>query len=495
MANILVIDDEENLRFSTRRALAKAGHVVAEAATADEAMKLFESNTFDIALFDVHIGEDNGIDLLEQARENGFEGAAIIMTGFGSIPDVVRAMKLGADNYLQKPVSLEELSILVQRALDDRDRKRRLRLIDRAKQHEADADQVIGVSSQWQEVVSLANRLAALPIPVAHGQSDSGTTGPALPTILILGETGSGKGVVSRHIHRMSSKLREKPNAPFVHLNCNALPAQLVESELFGHEKGAFTDAQTSREGLFEMASGGIIFLDEIGDLPLELQGKLLTVLEQGTFRRVGGNRDRHVHAMVIAATNQNLDTRVEEGAFRRDLLYRLNAFQIVLPPLRERIDDAVELLERMITRFAKQYGKEPAMLSDGAKLAIRNHTWPGNAREVVNIAQRVVMLSEHTELSASDLGLASHSDEDSDHKHDNRATRISSNGTLHFNFETGIHKAKDVERELIEQALEHTKGNVSKAAQLIGMQRSSFRYRLERYQMDDASHMQGADR
>jgi DNA-binding NtrC family response regulator len=322
-----------------------------------------------------------------------------------------------------------------------------------------------------------------------------------------------GKGVLARYIHQRACEharkqgAKEAADAPFVHVNCSALPATLVEGELFGHEKGAFTDASEARPGLFEMADGGTIFLDEVSETPLEFQAKLLTVLEHGVYRRVGGTKERRVRVRVIAASNQNLEERVKAGAFRRDLLYRLNAFTVRIAPLRERGRDAVLIAEVMLERLGRRYGRPNQALSETARGAIMSHDWPGNVRELVNAAQRAVMLSDDSEIEPEDLGLtdmntdmltATHSSyapsthdrsgfvaESRAHATASAAPVASPRADITFDFERGIHKAAEVEKELIMQALRFTKGNVSRAAKLIGMQRSSMRYRIDRYGLE----------
>jgi transcriptional regulator with GAF, ATPase, and Fis domain len=279
-----------------------------------------------------------------------------------------------------------------------------------------------------------------------------------------------------------------------VHINCSALPATLVEGELFGHEKGAFTDAREARAGLFEMAEGGTVFLDEISEMPLELQAKLLLVVEQGAFRRVGGVKERSVRTRVIAASNQNLNERVQNGTFRRDLLYRLNGFTINIPPLRDRADDSFRIATAALERLTRRHARPGMSFSPASRLAILGHDWPGNVRELVNAVQRAVMLAESNIIQPQDLGLAPAKAV---------AMPAQSNGTAHptqprppappsttpngvvFDFEKGVHTADEVEKALLMQALDYTKGNVSRAAKLIGMQRSSLRYRIERYNLD----------
>jgi two-component system, NtrC family, response regulator AtoC len=479
LATILVIEDEENLRYSIRQALSRSGHDVSEAGSLSTAWEHTRKRDFDAVITDINLNGDNGIDLVQRLREDGYEGAIIVMTAYGTVESAVSAMKQGADDYLQKPLSLEELVLLMARLLDHRRVRRRLNLYERLESTRVESRGLVGQSPAWKRTLELASRLAGAPV-----MSRGGTAGGrSLPAILLLGETGVGKGVLARFIHE-----RGKPEGheagPFVHVNCSALPPSLVESELFGHEKGAFTDAKNQRPGLFEMAEGGTIFLDEIGDMPLPLQAKILTIVEDGTFRRVGSSRDRFVSARIIAATNQDLEARAADGSFRRDLLYRLNALTIRIPPLRDRDSDAALIADEVLGRFAREYGRPGLCFSHAARAALNAHRWPGNIRELINCVQRVAMLGEGREAGPDDLALG---------PPEARRAR-SGTGTadeeaapagLVFDFEHGPHRADEVERELIVQALRRTHGNVSKAAKLIGMQRSSLRYRIDRFGLD----------
>jgi len=468
LATILVIEDDDDLRFGVVRSLRGAGHTVHEAATIGAARDALNAVAVDVVLTDYNLGPDDGVALVGEIRQAGFVGGIVVMTGFGSVELAVRAMKFGADDFLEKPVKLEELKHLIEKLVEDRAARRRLRLYERMDKRVAERDRPLGESERWLKTLALAERLAG--IPLKGRQSGAGG---ALPTMLLLGETGSGKGVVARHLHE--SGRTDGKAAPFVHVNCSALPPQLVEGELFGHEKGAFTDARSAKEGLFEMAEGGSVFLDEIGDLPLEMQTKLLTVLENGVFRRVGGTHERRLHGRVIAATNRDLEQAVADGHFRRDLLYRLNAFVVPIPPLRERGGDAVLIARDMLGRFRSEFGLGPAELSTACERAIAAHGWVGNVRELINAVQRAAMLTDGQVIEASDLGISGSS-----------ASQAPSSDGLQFDFAHGVHRAEDVEKELMIQALAYTHGNVSRAARLIGMQRSSFRYRVERYGLDE---------
>lgn len=522
MAKILIIEDEENLRFTIKRTLAKANYAVSDVATLADARSALQVSDFDLILTDVMLGgHDNGLDFVRELRSDGvgYDGTIVVMTAFSSVENAIAAMRDGADDYIQKPLSLEELGIQVGKWIEHRRLAQRVKLYERLEKSREQEEEAIGHSNSWRQCLALADRLASIPLPqLNQAPTDTadrratmpspapvGGSGSSLPCILITGETGVGKGVLARYIHvRASTMARTNgaqpgPDAAFVHVNCSALPATLVEGELFGHEKGAFTDAREARPGLFEMADGGTIFLDEVSETPLEFQAKLLTVLEHGTFRRVGGSKERRVRVRVLAASNQNLEQRVQQGAFRRDLLYRLNAFQLKIPALRDRGDDSVLIAEAMVERLSRRYGRTAKHLSPAANSAILTHSWPGNVRELVNAVQRAVMLSDGTLIAPEDLGLTD-SDHGTSHAHFEPvfasqggltgsqrpaiAGSASASG-LAFDFEHGIHKAADVEKELIMQALRFTRGNVSRAAKLIAMQRSSLRYRIDRYGLE----------
>ncbi len=482
MATVLVIEDEENIRFAVKRSLSKRGHRVEEADCVAAGMAACDRVAFDLVLTDLHLPDGDGSEVVERLRDDGFEGGLVVMTAYGTVESAVNAMKLGADDYLQKPVSLDELGLLVERLLERRVDKRRLRLFERQSKKRGAGESPLGQSKAWLAALSLGERLGGAPMLTRQDCSGSGGGGgSALTTVLILGETGSGKGVLARHIHAHGALVPDKD--PFVHVNCSTLPAQLVESELFGHEKGAFTDAREARQGLVELADEGTLFLDEIGDMPLEMQAKLLLFLESGRFRRVGGTRERTVRCRVIAATNHDLEAESSNGAFRRDLLYRINGFTINVPPLRERGEDALLIAREMLARLRADYGREACRLSGEAERMILGRPWPGNVRELINVVQRAAMLCDNTEVSGHDLGLSAAS---ASRPTPGGKGEAQANGAVRFDFDRGSHRADEVEKELMLQALERTSGNVSKAARLIGMQRSSFRYRIERYGMED---------
>ncbi|MBK7404798.1 MAG: sigma-54-dependent Fis family transcriptional regulator [Phycisphaerales bacterium] len=451
MASVLIIEDEDTLRYTFGKALERAGLEVVGLPAIADARLVREGREFDAVVTDVNLsGADDGIDYVRELRAEGFEGPILVVTGYGTVESAVAAMKAGADDFLQKPVVLEELVRLVRRMLETRALRSRVKLYERLERVRGADAEILGDSEAWRRTLELSERLAALPISRPEGQS----RGSALPTMLLLGETGTGKGLLARHIHECAERGAEgrRGPTPFVHINCTALPPSLVESELFGHEKGAFTDAKGAREGLFEMAEGGTIFLDEIGDMPLELQAKILTVVEQGVFRRVGGSRERRVSARLIAATNVDLAGRAETGAFRRDLYYRLNAFTVQIPRLRDRENDAVAIAEEMLRRFGREFGRGDLELGDEARRAILAHAWPGNVRELLNVVQRAALLCQTGVVSASDLGLGSVNDRQRA-AHAFEYDESAGPAKLRFDFESGEHTAESVERELIIQA------------------------------------------
>jgi len=476
VSRILVIDDDENVRFWMELTLSDAGHTVEARGSAKEARAALAERDYEAVFCDINLGDEDGIELVRWMRENGYQGPIVIITAHGSIESAIAAMRAGADDYIQKPLRVDEVTIQVGRLLERGRRHRRLRLYERLDEAQTRGSDVLGESPAWTAALGLAERLARLPL--ATESSGEGDPGGALRTILLLGETGTGKGALARHIHGCVRRGAKEPDAvpPLVTVNCTALPPTLVEAELFGHERGAFTDAREPREGLFEMANGGTIFLDEIGDMPLELQAKILTVIEDGEFRRVGGNRTKTIRARLVAATNRDLEARVRDGSFRSDLFYRLNAFTIVTPPLRERGTDAVLIAEAALGRFAEEFGRPAMRLGEAARRSILRHAWPGNVRELVNAVQRAAVLAEAEEIEPEDLGLAGLEEPAGGAEPDNGTTNVG------FDFSRGRYTMESVERNLLAEALRYTGGNIAQGARLIGMQRTTFRYRLERH-------------
>ncbi|MCG8405269.1 MAG: sigma-54 dependent transcriptional regulator [Phycisphaerales bacterium] len=457
MAEILIVDDEETLLATISLELGRAGHVCSTADRAAAAIARLESQEPELALVDIRLPDMDGLDMIRHIRDRGHDFPIIVMTAYGSVQSAVSAMKAGATDYLQKPVAMEELEVVISRVLHNRRLKERLDVFERERQRQGAERAIIGQSPAMRHVLDLAGKIASVP-PDESGH---------LPTVLITGETGTGKDLIAHHLHDLSSA----PNAPFVQINCTALPAQLVEAELFGYEKGAFTDAKTNKKGLFEVASEGTVFLDEIGDTPLSLQAKLLLVLEQRKFRHLGGTREREVRARTIAATNCDLTKFVAEGKFRKDLLFRFKSLSIELPPLRERGDDLFLLADFFIKRQAQRLHREPPILSDGTKRAMRRYPWPGNVRELDNVLQRAVLLQESGTIETADLNLSQAALDPQEVSMDD------------FRFPLGREDCTlaSVERRLITQVIEYCNGNISEAARLLGLSRGALRHRMEK--------------
>ena len=500
MAKIIVVEDEANLRLAIQRTLARAGHVVQEAQDVDAARRLIAERNYDIVITDVLLGDGRptGLELVRELRTKGFEGVIIVMTAYSSVDNAVAAMKDGADDYLQKPLSLEELSIQTARWLERRNLSTRLEIYERSDAAKSAMRPMLGQSETWRQTLQLADKLAAS--WAASPPSDD--IDHALPSVLILGETGAGKGVLARYIHEnactqsqhtkpaTTSMPRSSRRPPFVHVHCSAIPTTSLDAELFGSEHNNNANNSTHhdtipehRAGLLEMADGGTIFLDEVADLPHELQSKLLDAVDSGVFRRVGSTRPRRVIVRVIASSNRDLEQLAEIGDFRRDLLYRLNALTIRVPPLRERDEDAALIASHVLTtsRRGSKMRFSPKTIE-----SIQRYNWPGNIRELVNAINRAVLLCDDHTIEPLHLGLDANHNQSPPTPHQPTARQPSPDAAeLSFDFKNGIHTFEDVERSLIMQALQHTAGNVSGAAKLIGMQRSSLRYRIERYNLE----------
>lgn len=483
MPTVLIVEDDQTLRYSLRVDLGDQGWTCVEASTVAEAERALDSVEPDLVLLDLHLAGGDGMHVLDTIRKDAPEVGVVMMTAFGSVDSAVDAMKRGADEYLQKPVSLDELRVITERLLARKQMQKKLNLYERLNDGLSEAEpEPLGESPAWRVVLETARKMAEVPDRL----------GETLPVILLCAETGAGKGVIARYIHDHGAAA----DAPFVHVNCSALAASLIEDELFGHEAGAYTDAKGTRHGLFEISDGGTIFLDEIGDMPLELQAKLLLVVEQGVFRRLGSSRERRVNARIIAATNQDLHQRAEDGLFRRDLLFRLNALSINLPTLRERGEDALLIADKTLERLSTQFRRPALRLSPSARDAILRYSWPGNVRELLNVLQRAVLLSETSTLDASDLRLTdsmhpgslstdpSSDASDDDHSRHDGAGPLHPEG-LYFDFANEICTLEAVERQLVQQAMEHCNGNLSRAARLLGLSRSSLRLRLSRHNIE----------
>ncbi|OGK93317.1 MAG: two-component system response regulator [Candidatus Rokubacteria bacterium GWF2_70_14] len=441
---ILVVDDEPAQRELVSGFLRKRGFEVDEAAGGQAALARFTQEPFDLVLTDQRMPDLSGLDLLQRLRAVTPEAAVIVMTAYGTIETAVGAIKAGATDYLSKPINLDELLHRIERV---RERQRLLgenRELRAALEERHRVEGIIGDSGRMQEVLSLVRRVA-----------------PSDATVLIRGESGTGKELIARAIHHASPRA----GGPLVAVNCAALPEGLLESELFGHEKGAFTGAAASRKGRFELADGGSIFLDEIGDLPLHLQVKLLRVLQERQFERVGGTRTIPVNVRVLAATHRNLEALVREGRFRDDLYYRINVVTLLLPPLRERREDLSPLIEHFLTRFAGKNGKTIRGLTREARDALLRYDYPGNVRELENLIERAVVLTRDEVIGKSDLPLTL----------DEQTAESDAPAGL-------VAAVEGLERRMMRDALSRAGGVQTRAAELLGISERVLRYKLRKY-------------
>jgi two-component system nitrogen regulation response regulator GlnG len=464
---ILVVDDEESLRRVLKRALENEGYWVETAENGRMAHLCLQDNLFEVSLIDIKLPDVDGLTLLREAKESGIDTSIIIMTAQNTMKNAIEAMKSGAFDYVTKPFDLEEILVVVERALDNRKLSRSLReLKEEVKKRYEPGINMIGTSPAIQKVYKTIGQVASTPA-----------------TILIQGESGTGKELVAKTIHYNSPRW----NKPFVAVNCAAIPRELLESDLFGHEKGAFTGALERRIGRFELAEQGSLFLDEIGDLPLELQTKLLRVLQEGEFNRVGGKETLKSNVRLLASTNQNLERAVSEKRFRGDLFFRLKVIPIYLPPLRERKGDIPPLIAHFIEKTNREMETEISGVSPEALKLLEDHSWPGNVRELENTLIRAAVLSPGPILFPQAFTLLKKqggnlSDYDNlsleeiiQHKLEGYFTR-----TRGVNVENLYSLVIErVERPLIELTLRATKGNQIRAAQILGINRNTLRKKI----------------
>ena len=443
-ASILVVDDEALLRMSLRARLAQEGYELLEAGTAEEALGQLASEP-DLVLLDFHLPDGDGLAVLREIKQRSPDTVVILMTAFSSIENAVEAMKLGAFHYVNKPFDVEEIVLLAEKALETTRLRREVRALRNGQSREFGFDAIIGNSPAMLKVKSLLARIAASPAS----------------TVLLTGETGTGKDLAAKAIHYNS----ERANKPFVNITSSALPEQLLESELFGHERGAFTDARQQKRGLLEAADHGTVFLDEIGEMTPPLQSKLLRFLEEKAFKRVGGLSDIRVDVRVVAATNRNLEDDVKAGKFREDLFYRLQVMPIMLPPLRERRGDVPLLASYFVDRYNREFKKRIRGLSSAARSLVDRYSWPGNIRELRNAVERAMLLTTNDWIEPEDLTTLTHK-----------------TAATQFQLPPDGVSLEEVERQLLMQALERSGGNQTQAAQLLRINRDQVRYRIEKF-------------
>ena len=449
---ILVVDDELGLRHTLSRILAEDGHKVAVAEHGASALEMLADGTTDLVLCDVRMPVMDGLTFLDRHRDGGGRALVIVMSAYGDDDLAIEAMRRGAYDYISKPFRADEVQLVVRKAVEREKLLRRVAALSEelaALRGEGSAGaEIIGRSEPVRAVLALAARVAPHP-----------------STVLITGESGTGKELIARYVHRASPRASH----PFVAVNCGAIPEALLESELFGHGKGAFTGATAERQGLFEEADGGTLFLDEIGELPQPLQVKLLRALQEGEVRRVGDNVQRTVDVRVITATSRDLDREVADGRFRADLFYRINVVRLHLPPLRERRDDVAELARHFVGVFNERMGLAVAGIAPAAMRLLLEHGWPGNVRELENTIERAMILCDEDHIQPAHLPLG--------------GVAPSNGAAEHADADLSVkRRTAQLEQSLIRRALERTEGNRTRAARLLELSQRALLYKIREY-------------
>lgn len=455
-AKILIVDDEDLIRWSLAESLKADNYEILTARSGEEALRHYSEESPDIVLMDIKMPGIDGIEALKRIKEIDEFAQVIMITAFADVNTAIKAMKAGAVDYIIKPFNIDEVKVIIEKSFESLRLKREYTKLKETAEKRFESVRIIGKSEKIKNVLALAERVS---------NSD-------VSCILITGESGVGKELIARTIHFNS----ERRKYPFMEIDCTSLSPTLIESELFGHEKGAFTDAKTMKRGLLEISDGGTVFLDEIAELPLSSQAKLLRFIETRTFKRVGGVRDIKVDVRIIAATNRNLEEYIKEKKFREDLYFRLNVVPINVPPLRERKEDIPLLIEFFIEQFNKKFKKNIKGLDDEAKALVMEYLWPGNVRELKNSIERAVLLStdefimrEHLLLNTNFLTM----DEENDSENDKESVSTPLN-------------LEEVEKNLLIKALQESKGNKSLAARLLGVTRDTLRYRMKKYGIEE---------
>ncbi len=448
---ILVVDDEKLIRWNIMEKLNQLGFITEEAGTVAEAKQIINKKIIDLAIVDLRLPDGDGMNILKDITIKQPGVPILIITAYSSVSNAVEAMKNGAFDYISKPFEIEELILRVERAIEQLHLRNSFQVGLQQSKRIFNLDHIIGKSPKIQEVKQIIKKVAESPST----------------TILLLGESGTGKDIAARVIHYES----ERAAYPFMNITCTALPENLLESELFGYEPGSFTGADHLKKGLFELANYGTVFMDEIGDVPLSVQSKILRVLEEKTFKRIGGTVDIQVDVRVIVATNKDLEEMVHTGTFREDLFYRLNVVPIVLPPLRERYGDIPLLAEHFLNLFNKEFRRNRKIFSNEAMEKLLSYHWPGNIRELRNVIERAVLLGKDDTIQADEIILG----------------RVSFGGVRTTNNEIVLLPPsgcplEDVEKSLIRQALERTNWNLTRAGALLNISRDQVRYKAEKY-------------
>ena len=438
MIRILAVDDEEPFRRLLKRELSRKGFSVETASGAEEALSLVKQNAYDVILLDIVMPGVDGISFMKKLKGDPAAPAIIVLTGKATVETAVQAMKNGAYDYLTKPCKLEELAVVINRAFDYGNLAKKSSLLQKELVRKESSSQVVYKSRQMDEIIKYIKKIAPTDSPV-----------------FIHGESGTGKELAANIVWR-NSKRRDEP---FIALNCAALSENLMESELFGHEKGAFTDAYRTKNGIVEVADKGTLFLDEIGEMPMKLQAKLLRFLDSGEFRRVGGEKNLNVDVRVVAASNRELPALIKDGLFREDLFYRLNVFSVTIPPLRERPEDIEELADYFLEKYSRKFSKPAGRIEKSALQALLNYGWPGNVRELENIMERAVILSDSGVIDSKEVLIPEH------------ATPNGHQQSL-----------EEMEKDYILRVLGASGGNQSKTSQILGIDRKTLYLKLRKY-------------
>ncbi|SFP39971.1 DNA-binding transcriptional response regulator, NtrC family, contains REC, AAA-type ATPase, and a Fis-type DNA-binding domains [Geopseudomonas sagittaria] len=472
--SVLIVEDDEVLADNIRTYLERKGYEALLCESAEQALEIFAAQHPDVLLTDYCLPGMSGIELIRQVRSLDSQVKAVMMTAHGNVQGAVEAMKAGAYDYLTKPVVLAELKLLIEKALEARQLEHSLSFYRQRDARGAGLDALLGESAPMQALKSMVQQVLEAERHMTDGE---------LPAVLIRGETGTGKELVARALHYDGVRRA----GPFVEVNCASIPSHLLEAELFGHEKGAYTDAKERRVGLVEAADGGTLFLDEVGEIELPLQAKLLKLLEDHSIRRLGSVKERKIDLRIISATNCDLEQMVQEGRFRRDLFYRLRIIAIAVPPLRERGDDIVRLARHFLAVHGRRYGKPDLSFCVEAEIAMLHYEWPGNVRELRNLLEQVVLLTPGPQISPAQLNLATRVEDCAARDCPDPAPADPADSAE----PDGLASLPAIERDLVLRTLDKTDWNVTKSARLLGLSRDMLRYRIEKLGLErpDRNH------